>query len=294
MREFNREKKIDLSNPVKINAFEAQQLNYPLHYHSSQFELTLILGGKGLRIVGDNISEFNSYDLSLIGPGLPHCWISRDAANNGKSNTRLQVVVIHFNRHILGDELLNRAEFRPIHELFENSTRGIAFSGRTLKSVADKFLQFKLEPDFNTFLNILEIFNTLANSADQQILCKDSYLYKGRHEEIPKFESVFNFIHSNYLNKIKISEVADLIHMNDSAFSHYFKKRTSYSFTDFITLLRLNHAADLITTQKKTIAEICFNSGFNNLSNFNRMFKKWKGETPLQFRKNFLIHDAGN
>ena len=290
MREINQQQKIDLLNPIKINAFEAQQLNHPLHYHSSEYELKLVIGGKGIRIVGDSVSEFGKLDLVLTGPGLPHCWISEDADINGEQNSKIQVIVIYFNHHILGDELLNRVEFSPIRELFRISAKGLAFGGETLKQVVDKFLQFKLEPDFDTFLNILYIFNQLAISSECKILCSDKYVFKGKYEEIKKFESVFSHIQTHYLEKIKISEVADLINMNDSAFSHYFKKRTSYSFTDFVNLLRLHHAASQITRPKKTIAEICYDSGFNNLSNFNRMFKKWKGDTPLQFRKKQLAY----
>ena len=285
MREVNQHQKIDLLNPVKIDAFETKRLNYPLHYHSSEYELTLVLGGKGIRIVGDDISEFKSHDLVLTGPGIPHCWISENNYYHSTVSRTIQVIVIHFNYHILGDELLKRVEFKPIRDLFESSEKGVLFGDHTIEKVIDKVLQLKLEPDFDTFLNILDTFNLLASSDDYKTLCSDKYLFKGRYEEMPKFKAVFQHIQSNYLNKIKITEVAGLVNMNDSAFSHYFKKRTRYSFTDFINLLRLNHAAEQITSQTKNIAEICYASGFNNLSNFNRMFKKWKGETPLQYRK---------
>jgi AraC-like DNA-binding protein len=294
MREVNKLQKIDKLHPVKINAFETHQLNYPLHYHSAEYELTLVLGGQGLRIAGDSIMEFKAYDLVLIGPGIPHCWINEDDDDIDSSSKSIQVITVHFNRHILGDELLNRSEFNHISNLFSLSEKGLVFGKHTTSRVLEKFLQFKLEPDFDTFLNILNIFNQLATVGDYNPLCSNKYNYRGKHEEMHKFESVFHHIQSNFLQKIKITDVAALAYMNDSAFSHYFKKRTRYSFTDFVNLLRLNHAARQIITQQKNIAEICFDSGFNNLSNFNRMFKKWKGETPLQYRKkriNAVLND---
>jgi len=281
---MNQHQKVDFLNPIKINAFEALQLNQPFHYHPLEYELTIVLGGRGIRFVGDNISQFGCHDLALIGPGIPHSWINENP-NNSSSEQRVRVIVIHFIRHFLSEELLSRSTFAHINNLFKLSEQGLIFGEETSKKVADKLLQLTLEPDFDTFLNILDIFNQLAESEDYKTLCSESYVYKGKSDEINKFEIVFDHIQSNFLNRIKISEVASLADMNDSAFSHYFKKRTQYSFTDFINVLRLNYAAQQIIARQKNIAEICFDSGFNNLSNFNRMFKKWKNVTPLQYRK---------
>jgi len=284
MREINQQRKLDRRNPVKINAFESHNLNYPFHYHSNHYEISLVLGGRGIRVIGDNVSEFGENDLVIIGPGIPHCWISTQS-NNRNTQTSLQVIVVHFNRHIFGEELLNRTEFSHIKNIFSLSNKGLSFGKDIPQSILEKFFQLTLEPDFDTYINMMEILHKLAISRDYETLCSDNYSFKGRPEESGKFEAVFNYIQSNYLNKIKITDVAILAGMNDSAFSHYFKKRTLYSFTDFINLLRLNHAVKQIISRDKNIADICFDSGFNNLSNFNRMFKKWKGDTPLQYRK---------
>ncbi len=284
MREVNQQQKVDRRNPIKINAFESQNLNFPLHYHSNQYEITLVLGGRGIRVVGDNVSEFDENDLILVGKGIPHAWISTESGDL-TTQSNIQVIVIHFNDHILGDELLRRNEFHHIRNLLDRSDKGLSFGSHITKNILERFYQFTLEPDFSTYINIMEILNNLAESGDYKTLCSDTYSYKGRPDETNKFETIFNYIQSNYLNKIKITDVASRAGMNDSAFSHYFKKRTGYSFTDFINLLRLNHAAKQIINQHKNISDICFDSGFNNLSNFNRMFKKWKGDTPLQYRK---------
>jgi AraC-like DNA-binding protein len=284
MREVNQQRKVDRKNPIKINAFETKNLNYPFHYHSNQYEITLVLGGRGIRLVGDNVSEFNEIDLVLVGKGIPHSWINAQS-DEQITPSNMQVIVVHFNNYIFGDELLNRSEFSHIKNLLSLSDKGVSFGTDITQKISEKFFQFTLEPDFSTYINIMDILNDLAKSGDYKTLCNDNYSYRGRIDESGKFETVFNYIQSNYLNKIKITDVASLAGMNDSAFSHYFKKRTSYSFTDFINLLRLNHAAKQIIFEQKNIAEICFDSGFNNLSNFNRMFKKWKGDTPLQYRK---------
>ncbi len=284
MREINQQRKLDRRNPIKINAFESHNLNYPFHYHSNSIEISLVLGGRGIRVIGDNVSEFEENDLVIIGPGIPHCWISAQP-NNQNLPGSIQVIVVHFNKHLIGEEMLNRTEFRHIRNLLSLSSKGLSFGKDIPQSILDKFFQFTLEADFDTYINMMEILHKLAISGEYITLCSDNYTFKGRPEESGKFEAVFNYIQSNYLNKIRITDVANLARMNGSAFSHYFKKRTGYSFTDFINQLRLNHAAKQIISRDKNIADICFDSGFNNLSNFNRMFKKWKGDTPLQYRK---------
>ena len=92
MREINKQRKVDRKNPIKINAFESQNLNYPFHYHSNHYEVSLVLGGRGIRIVGDNVQEFYENDLVIIGPGVPHCWISAQPYDQS-SNSRMQVIV---------------------------------------------------------------------------------------------------------------------------------------------------------------------------------------------------------
>lgn len=290
MRETNQKRRVDHQNPLKINAFESNNLDYPFHYHPDHFELTMIRGGKGLRIVGDSAEEFQRTDIALVGPGLPHCWISDRTETDIKHN--FQVIVVHFNRQIFGNELLARDEFKHIAEMMDLAAKGIAMANNIPNEMTNLFYQFTLEPDAESYIGLMRILNLMARSGDYRTLGSTSYSFKGRSEELNRFESVFNYVQTNYLSKIKISQVASLAGMHDSAFSHYFKKRTQYSFTDFINLLRLDHAARLILENNKNIAEICYASGFNNLSNFNRMFKKWKGLTPLKYRKISSVAEA--
>jgi len=290
MRETNQKRRVDRQNPLKINAFESHSLDYPFHYHPDHFELTIVRGGKGLRIVGDNAEEFQETDIVLVGPGLPHCWISDRTETDNKYN--FQVIVVHFNRHIFGNELLARDEFKHIGDMMDLAARGIAMAEVIPEEMTNLFYQFTLEPDAESYIGMMRILNLMARSGNYKTLGSTSYSFKGRSEELIRFESVFNYVQTNYLSRIKISEVASLAGMNDSAFSHYFKKRTRYSFTDFINLLRLDHAARLIQENNRNIADICYASGFNNLSNFNRMFKKWKGLTPLKYRKIRLMVEA--
>ena len=276
---------INRENPIRISVFESLKLSYPFHYHSTEYELTLTLGSGGIRLVGNSIEEFGNTDLVMIGPGTPHCWLN-NFTNGINNQEHIKVVVIHFSDHIFSGELMERRELDAIRWLFQASRRGIVYYGSIRERIKNEILRLKIDPDFGTWISLYAIFNELSHSTEFRYLTSPEYTYEGRQDERANFEKVHTYIQENFREKIKIGEVASLIGMNESAFSHYFKKRTLKSYTDFINELRLNYAASMLSNTRKNVSEIAFESGFNNLSNFNRIFKKWKKLTPFQWRKN--------
>jgi AraC-like DNA-binding protein len=275
---------INGDHPIRISVFESLKLKHPFHYHASEYELTLTLGSSGLRLVGDSIEEFGETDLVMIGPGTPHCWLN-NFTNGNEDQEYIRVVVIHFNENIFSEELLKRQELDAIRYLLHTAKRGIAYHGSVREKIKNEILRLKIDPDFGTWVSLYSIFNDLSQSPEYNYLAGRQYNFEGKKEEVTSFEKVHTYILENYREKIRIGEVASIIGMNESAFSHYFKKRTLKSYTDFINELRLNYAANLLSNTRKNVAEIAFESGFNNLSNFNRIFKKWKGRTPNQWRR---------
>lgn len=275
---------IDQINPIKISVFESVKLRDPFHYHTSEFELTLTLGSGGLRLVGDRFDEFKSADLAIVGPGIPHCWLN-NFSNSEEVNENIKVVVIHFNEHIFSNELLKRRELQHIRRLLNQAKRGINFFGKIREEIKKEILRLKIDPDFSTWISLYSIFDKLGQASEYVYLTSSEYHFKGKREDNINFEKVHAYIMDHFKDKIKIKEAAYLIGMNESAFSHYFKKRTRRSFTDFINELRLHYAANQLTQTRKNIADIAFEAGFNNLSNFNRIFRKWKEITPYQWRR---------
>jgi len=274
----------DPASPLRISVFETDTLNHPLHYHEKEYELTLTMGSNGLRIVGDNINTFDEIDLVLLGPGIPHCWLNNSDTDIAEP-VSIQVVVIQFRPEYIGQDLIMRKEFTHIAQMFEKASRGLMYTDETRKTVCEKILKLKLEPDLESYIQIMDIMKDLSLSEHWQFLTSHDYSFKGNEAESEKFERVYQHIHDNYKNTLKLTEVAKIAGMNDSAFSHYFKKRTLRSFTSYLTQLRLRYATELLENTGKKVAEICFECGFNNLANFNRQFKSWKGVTPYQWRK---------
>jgi len=261
---------------IVLNHLSAK-FDYPVHYHTD-FEINLVIDTYGKRVVGDSIEDFSTLDLVMIGPNIPHAWFGEVEENN-------HVVTIQFSDKLLNFPILGKRLFNNIKSLLVESQRGLVFSERTQQTISEKILKLTKMQGFQTVLEFLSILNELAVS-DRRILVSnqfDSQLVV-RTSKSRRIAMVCDYIEHNYAKIINLSDVASLVNMSESAFSHFFKKRTNTSFKDYLTNVRISHACQLLTKTTYTIAEVCFACGFNNLSNFIRIFKKKKGSTPSDYR----------
>jgi len=252
------------------------KFDFPIHYHP-EFELNMVLESKGKRIIGDSILEYDELDLVLIGPNTPHAWTGEDGKN-------AQVVTIQFHDDFISDRMLSRKLMYPIRELLEKANRGILFSKETATNMKERIFKLSENQDFDSLLDFLSLLYDLSVSRNQKVLATPTYLGQFNMSKSRRIEKINNYIKENLNQNIKIKDAADLVNMSETAFSHFFKKRTQRSFSDYITDLRIGNAARHIIETEKTISEICYDCGFNNISNFNRIFKKKIGFTPSEFR----------
>lgn len=256
------------------------KFDYPPHYHSD-FELNLVIDSEGERIVGDSIAEFGPLDLVLIGPNLPHIWKGRIEEGN-------HVVTIQFHEQLLNFPILNKRIFYPIRDLLERASMGVEFSEETKQTITKKILEMTQTQGFETAVYFLTILYDLAVSRNQKILT-NSYYSKdnlANATQSRRITKVCNYIEENYHEPIRLTEVAQLTGMSESAFSHFFKKKTTRTFIDYLNDVRVGHAAQMLFETTHSVAEVCYSCGFNNISNFIRVFKKKKGETPSEYRQN--------
>jgi AraC-like DNA-binding protein len=253
------------------------KFDFPLHFHP-EIELNLVLNSSGKRIIGDSVVEYSDCDLALIGPNTPHMWTGM------KENNNAHVITIQFHEDLFSKNTLNRKLAFPIRELLERSKRGIAFSKETIETLKPKILKLSDSQDFDSLLNFLSILYDLSIAKNTKMLASHSYVDFYSFPESQRIEKANNYIKDNLHNKIQLKEVADLVNMSETAFSHYFKKCTNSSFSDYTTDLRLGLAARMLFESEQSIKEICYDCGFNNISNFNRTFKRKMGFTPSDFR----------
>ncbi len=251
--------------------------DYPVHYHSD-YEINLVLNDEGKRIIGDSEETFTSPDLVMVGPNIPHAWRGTRPEGN-------HVITIQFSENLLNFPILDKRLFATIKQLLIESRRGLTFSEDTKKLITDKILRLTRLQGFHTVLDFLSILYDLS-IANKQILMSGVY---DSNEMIAtsksrRIEKVCNYIETNYQEPIKLIDVANLVNMSESAFSHFFKKKTGCSFIDYLNSVRIGKASQMLIDTTHSINEICYSCGFNNLSNFIRIFKKIKGPTPSEYR----------
>lgn len=253
------------------------KFDFPTHYHP-EFEINYVEGASGKRIVGETVNKYTDCDLVLTGPNIYHSWQSETGGAE-------LVVTIQFHKDMLPNSYQNKKLLAPIRDMLQRSLRGIVYGKDTIEKLAPRIKNLINENGFISFLDFLTILQDMALADDQKVLCSQTF-----SPEVDMFKSrrirlACDYINRNFENKIKIEDIANLIGMTDSSFCHFFKKRTQKSFVDYLNEVRIGHAAVQLIETSKTISEVCYSCGFNNVSNFNRIFRTKKGSTPTEFRK---------
>lgn len=256
------------------------EFTYPLHRHR-EFELNFVEHGEGVkRIVGDSMETIGEYDLALIGAeNLEHVW----EEGNCKSND-IREITIQFSPEFFSQALLAKNQFDSIRKMLKSAEHGIAFSLEAIMRVYPYLDNLASEQDhFVQFLKFLWILNELSKSP-YKILASSSFAHSTRNQESRRVTKIKQYINDHYSEQLRLDDLASMVGMSPSAFSRFFKMRTGKSLSDYMLDIRLGYAARMLVDSTKNISEICYESGFNNLSNFNRIFKSKRNITPRDFR----------
>jgi AraC-like DNA-binding protein len=248
------------------------------HYHP-EIELVYVNGGAGKRQIGSHISYYTNGDLILIGSNLPHCGFTNEQTGN-KNET-----VIQMKPDFLGDDFLEISEMKNIRNLFNQAKAGIAFEGETKKKIGKKIELMEKQSPFERLLTMLDILNELELSNEFKILNADGFSMEMQMQDNDRINTVFNYVKDNFQEHITLEEVAVLVSMTVPSFCRYFKKITHKTFTKFVNDYRLVHASKLLAEKPISITEICYESGFNNFSYFNKSFKEFTGKSASQYRQ---------
>ncbi len=256
---------------------------FPLHFHT-EYELNFIINAQGAkRIVGDHICTIGDLELVMVGPNLYHGW--KDYHNDNAEE--VHEITIQFPRNLFSKSILDKNVMKPIKELLEHSNRGVSFSPSTILYVKDKIMSLSQMTGFDSFIGLQTLLYDLAMSRDQKLLTNISFQRGEDFQNSEKIEKLYNFIKENFKQKIKLDDAAQMLNMSTVSFTRFIKQRTGKSFVDFVNEIRLGYATRLLIESTSSVSEVCYECGFNNISNFNRIFKKKQGVTPSEFRNNF-------
>lgn len=250
------------------------------HYHP-EVELIFVCKGSGKRQIGSNISYFSDGDLVLMGSNLPHCGLTNENTNNDYE------MVIQFKPDFLGENIWETPEMQRISALLEKSKAGIVFNENIKKTVGKKIAHMHETSSLNKLLNFLEILDELATTKDYRILNAGKYYLQTQVEDNERINHIFNYVKDHFKEQISLEEISDLANMKVPSFCRYFKKITNKTFTQFVNEYRITHSLKLLAEKPLSITEVCFESGFNNFSYFNKTFKEYIKKSPSQYRKEF-------
>lgn len=257
--------------------------DFPLHYHE-EFELNFILNAPNARrVIGDHIGEIDAIELVLVGSNLQHGWFTHQC-----TSTAITEITIQFHPDLFDEKFLRRNQLNFIKNMLERSSRGILFSKKTTELLKKRLLELPKKQGFDSVLELLSILHELSISRNMQILSDASFVSKDHFSfNSRRVEKVMEYMNQHFEQPITLAEVANIAAMTEVSFSRFFKTRTGQTFVDTLNEIRIGHAARLLIETTHNINEIADKCGFNNMSNFNRTFKKRKKCTPKNFRETY-------
>ncbi len=258
------------------------------HFHT-EYQLFVVLKGRGTRFIGDHTSSFREGDMVLTGPNLPHLWKNDKVYQDPKNDLQSHGIVIYFPDNFLNESVFKLEEFEGISRMLKLSERGIEVTGETnlrVTKMMEEMLDLSGAP---SLIHLLTILNLLVDSPDCKLIADVGYINTNKESEKDRMGQVYEYVMQNFHGKVTLEEAAQISNLSVSAFSRYFKTRVNKSFTDFLTEVRIAHACKLLHESDLNISEISYECGFFTLSNFNKLFKVRMKRTPMDYRKEFKL-----
>jgi len=258
------------------------------HYHP-ELELHYIIRGEGVRFIGDKISNFSPGEIVLLGENLPHTWRSSDQYYQNNPDLEIEVIVIHFLPDCLGKYMLSLPEAYLLPKLFEKAKSGMVITGAARKKIAELMKSALDATNLDRIIIFLSILKTLSETTDfKPIVTGQNVFYQSNEMDTLRLNKVCNYTLSNYNKDITLEEIASISNLSVTSFCRYFKLMTRKTYYDFLIEIRISHACRALVEDKLPTEVICFDCGFNNVSNFYRHFKKVTGVTPLEYKRKYL------
>ena len=248
------------------------EFTYPIHCHA-EYELNFTEHASGVRrVVGDSTEIIGDYDLVLItGKELEHVWEQHECTSK-----EIREITIQFSSNLFFKDFINKSQFDSIRRMLERAQCGLSFPMQAIMKVYNWLDKLASEEQgFYAVMNFLRILYELSLYEDAKVLSSSSFAKIETFADSRRVQRVQKYVAEHYQENIRLNTLADMVGMTPVAFSRFFRLRAGKTLSDYIIDIRIG------------FAEICYECGFNNLSNFNRMFKRKKGCAPKEFRENY-------
>jgi AraC-like DNA-binding protein len=269
---------------IQIKRVDQFYLDVPFHFHHL-CELVWVEKSFGKRIVGDSVNNFEEGDLVLMGPNLPHIWQNDQVFHRKKKDYRVKSTVIYFPPDFLLKLTDEQTILKPTQELIKKAARGMQFYGNTNKQVSHILTGISENEGFKKIIHFLQAIDILSQSNEYNYLASVSFKNLYDERDTGRINKVYQFLMQNFHRDIELQEVSNLCNMTPNAFCRFFKSRTQKSLTRFINELRIGHACRLLQNEAYAVSDVCYECGYNNLTNFNKFFKHIMNKTPSEYRR---------
>ena len=276
-----------LINPQANRSFvfkwEAFDLTTRWHYHP-EIELIYFIEGKTNAVIGDGFQHFEEGDLVILGANFPHVLQENKAFAKVNPECRPFGLILQFTEDFLGADFMKKPELQQVNTLLNKSKRGIHFKKEAVEKVKDPLLNMHQLNEPRKLLSMLDILETLAETAAYDYMTNKNYGYDHTQDE-DRMRNIHQYIYEHFTEKITVKDIAGVANMTETSFCRYFKTRTLKNFTRFVNEIRISYACKLLSNTNYTVTAVCFESGFNELSYFTRQFKKIMKLSPQQYQK---------
>lgn len=255
------------------------------HYHN-HYEISFITEGSGKRIVADSIEEFMPGDLVFLGKNLPHVWIA-DKEQKLLTDRTLEMVFLQFNSEVLSQSMLSLPEFSNVQKALTHSDCGVQIMGQSLNEVSELMLQMPYLKSFDRMIHFLKIMDIIGRSDSLIRLASKEYLKARFTTGNKRIATIHEFLMNNYREEVDLNHLAGLVNLAPGSLCRFFKQNMGITIFEYLNKIKVDLACKLLMDPDLSVFEVCLDSGFNNLSHFNKQFKKYIGVAPLEYRKRF-------
>ena len=257
--------------------------NKQWHYHR-EIELIYFIQGSGTKCIGDRVETFKEDELLVIGSNVPHMMRPDNDYNPDKPD---EVVVVHFLPEIL-TPFFSLPENKAISDLIKHkASYGISIQGETLLAAKKLIYQIRFARNTERFIILLQLLHLIAHSGSNRLISHTAFGASFHESDDSRLNRIYHYTLNNFSRNITLKEIAELVHLSPHSFCRYFRSRTKKRYSLFLLEVKVSHACKLLSESDLSIGIICYESGFMNMSNFNRHFKLITGKTPLEYKRQF-------
>jgi AraC-like DNA-binding protein len=269
--------------PDKSFIFYNKNEPFAKWHNHPEYELVLITKGWGRRSIGDDLDRFEPGNLAFIGPYVPHEYICDEDCHKDPDNIQSECVVIQFDHTFLGEQFFQLPENKPLLKILSDAKHGIKLKKESQKKIAAVMSKMVNMNDTERLYSLFNIFCIFSKMPEYELLSSPNFVTTFLSDENKIMNKVVQHMMQNFQKNIKVKDLLSIAHMSNTSFCNLFKSTYRMTFKDYLLKIRIGYSCHQLMENNKSISEIAYNSGFDNLSNFNRQFKKIKKITPKEY-----------